>query len=80
MGTTSAAHAAESSNPMLSDTVKYWLAVGAIVLVMYGYSGKVSSALIFAIAGAGAFAYWQVMARRRKRALDSHADERPRGA
>ena len=55
---------------MLSDTVKYWLAVAAIVLVMYGYSGKLSSALIFAIAGAGAFAYWQVMARRRKRALE----------
>jgi hypothetical protein len=64
----------------MSDTVKYWLAVGAIVLLMYGYSGKVSSALIFAIAGAGAYVYWQVMARRKKRALDAHANERPHGA
>ena len=67
---------------MLSDTVKYWLAVSAIVLVIYGYSGKISSALIFGLAGAGAFIYWQVMAQRKKRALDAARDgeQRPRGA
>ena len=29
---------------MLTDTVKYWLAVGAIMLLMWGYSGKIGTA------------------------------------
>lgn len=67
---------------MLSDTVKYWLAVAAIMLLMWGYSGKIGTALMFGIAGAGAFVYWRLMAQRRKRAIDARpaAEERPRGA
>ncbi len=66
---------------MLTDTVKYWLAVAAIMLVMWGYSGRISTALIFGIAAVGAFVYWQVMARRRKRALEAaRPEERQRGA
>ena len=64
---------------MLSDTLKYWLAVGAIMLLMWGYSGKISSAVIFGIASVGAFIYWQVSAARRKRAIETHHEERPRG-
>jgi hypothetical protein len=65
----------------MSDTVKYWLAVAAIMAVMWGYSGRISTALIFGIAAVGAFVYWQVMARRRQRALElAQHQERPRGA
>jgi hypothetical protein len=66
--------------PMLTDKVKYWLAVAAIMLLMWGYSGRLSTALIFGIAAVGAFVYWQVTARRRKRALEAaQHEERPRG-
>jgi hypothetical protein len=66
---------------MLTDKVKYWLAVAAIMLVMWGYSGRISTMLIFGIAAVGAFIYWQVMTRRRRRALESaQHEERPRGA
>jgi hypothetical protein len=66
---------------MLTDTVKYWLAVAAIILLMWGYSGQISTAVIFGAAAIGAFVYWQVMARRRQRALDAaQHQERPRGA
>ena len=64
----------------MSDTVKYWLAVGAIMLVMWGYSGKFSTMLIFGAAAIGAFIYWQVVARRRKAAPEPRDQERPRGA
>ena len=66
---------------MLTDVVKYWLAVAAIMLVMWGYSGRISTALIFGIAAVGAFVYWRITAQRKKRALDAarHA-ERPHGA
>jgi hypothetical protein len=50
------------------------------MLVMWGYSGKVSTAVIFGAAAIGAFVYWQAMARRRKRALEPRDEERPRGA
>jgi hypothetical protein len=66
---------------MLTDTVKYWLAVAAIMLLMWGYSGRISTALIFGIAAVGAFIYWRVMAQRRKRAIAAaRHEERPRGA
>jgi hypothetical protein len=65
---------------MLSDPLKYWLAVGAIMLLMFGYTGKIGSVLIFGIAAGGAFVYWQVMARRRKSAGERHSEGRPRGA
>lgn len=65
---------------MLTDTVKYWLAVGAIMLLMWGYSGKIGTALMFGIAGMGAFVYWRLMAQRRKRAVEARHEERPRGA
>jgi hypothetical protein len=65
---------------MLSDPVKFWLAVGAIMLLMFGYTGRIGSVLIFGIAAGGAFVYWQVMARRRKRAVEPRSEERPRGA
>ena len=66
---------------MLTDTVKYWLAVAAIILLMWGYSGKISTALIFGIAAVGAFVYWRVTAQRRKQALDAaRHEQRPRGA
>lgn len=65
---------------MLSDTVKYWLAVTAIILLMWGYSGKISTALIFGIAAVGAFVYWRVTAQRRKRAIEARHQERPHGA
>ena len=67
---------------MLTDIVKYWLAVGAIMLAMWGYSGSIRTALMFGAAGAGAFVYWQVTAQRRKRAAGARprAQERPRGA
>jgi hypothetical protein len=72
---------------MLTDTVKYWLAVGTIMLLMWGYSGRISTAVIFGAAAVGAFVYWQVMARRKQQALDASRDvkpgaheERPRGA
>ncbi|HWV53475.1 hypothetical protein [Pseudorhodoplanes sp.] len=64
---------------MPSDTLKYWLAVSAIMLVMWGYSGKVSTAIMFGVAAVGAFIYWQVSAARRKREADAH-EGRPRGA
>ncbi len=74
--------------PMLSDAVKYWLAVAAIMLAMWGYSGRISAALIFGLAGVGAFVYWRVSAARHKRhadagehRADAHADHehRPHG-
>jgi hypothetical protein len=66
---------------MLTDTVKYWLAVGTIMLLMWGYSGRISTALLFGVAGAGAFIYWRLMARRKQRALDAaRHEERPHGA
>ncbi len=65
---------------MLSDTVKYWLAVAAIMVAMFGYSGKVSTALIFGIAAFGAFVFWTLTARKRKRALEQRAQGRPGGA
>jgi hypothetical protein len=66
---------------MLTDVVKYWLAVAAIMLVMWGYSGRISTALIFGIAAVGAFVYWRVTAHRRKRVLDAaRHQERPHGA
>lgn len=67
---------------MLTDTVKYWLAVAAIMLLMWGYSGSIRTALMFGIAGGGAFVYWQMMAQRKKRALEAArgGHERPRGA
>jgi hypothetical protein len=65
---------------MLTDTVKYWLAVAAIMLLMWGYSGRISTALMFGAAGAGAFVYWRLMAQRRKRAIAGRHEERPRGA
>ena len=65
---------------MPSDAVKYWLSVAAIMLLMWGYSGKLGTALMFGIAGAGAFVYWQLTAQRKKRAMQAHRAERPRGA
>lgn len=66
---------------MLTDQVKYWLAVAAIMAVMWGYSGRISTALIFGIAAVGAFVYWQVMARRRQRAVEAaQHQERPHRA
>ncbi len=65
---------------MPTDTVKYWLAVAAIMLLMWGYSGKLSTAIMFGAAAAGAFIYWQVSAQRRKRAIEERHEERPRGA
>jgi hypothetical protein len=64
---------------MLSDTVKYWLAVAAIMLLMWGYSGKISTAVLFGIAGAGAFIYWRLIAQRQKRGAGARHEERPRG-
>ena len=64
---------------MLSDTVKYWLVVGAIMLVMWGYSGKISSAVIFGGASVGAFIYWRLSAARRKRDAGAHREQHPRG-
>ncbi len=65
----------------MSDSVKYWLSIGAIMLVIWGYSGKLSTALIFGIAAVGAFIYWRVIAQRRKQAIDAaRHQERPRGA
>lgn len=65
---------------MLTDVVKYWLAVAAIMLVMWGYSGRISTALIFGIAAVGAFVYWRITAQRRKRVLDAARQaERPHG-
>jgi flagellar biosynthesis component FlhA len=71
---------------MLTDTVKYWLAVAAIMLVMWGYSGSISTMLIFGVAAVGAFIYWRITAQRKKRALKAarngqdRVQERPRGA
>jgi hypothetical protein len=65
---------------MLSDTVKYWLAVLAISLLMWGYTGKISTALMFGIAAVGAFVYWRLMAQRQKRAAVARHEQRPRGA
>jgi hypothetical protein len=66
---------------MLSDTVKYWLAVAAIMLLMWGYSGRISTALIFGVAAVGAFVYWRVSAaQRRKRAITARHTERPHSA
>ncbi|MFZ5694013.1 MAG: hypothetical protein ACOY5F_22495 [Pseudomonadota bacterium] len=66
---------------MLTDTVKYWLAVAAIMLLMWGYSGRVSTALMFGIAAVGAFIYWRLMAQRRKQAIETaRHEERPHGA
>jgi hypothetical protein len=65
----------------MSDSVKYWLSIGAIMLVIWGYSGKLSTALIFGVAAVGAFIYWRVIAQRRKQAIDAaRPQERPRGA
>jgi hypothetical protein len=65
----------------MSDSVKYWLSIGAIMLVIWGYSGKLSTALIFGVAAVGAFIYWRVIAQRRKQAIDAaRHQERPRGA
>jgi hypothetical protein len=52
---------------MPSDVIKYWLAVAAIMLAMFGYSGRISSVLIFGAAAAGAFVYWRVATARRNR-------------
>jgi hypothetical protein len=68
------------ARPMLSDTVKYWFAVLAIMLLMWGYTGKLGTALMFGIAGAGAFVYWRLIAARRKRASDARHEQRPHGA
>jgi hypothetical protein len=66
---------------MPSDVVKYWLAVCAIMLLMWGYSGKLSTALIFGVAAVGAFVYWRVMAQRKRQAIDAARHEhRPHGA
>jgi len=66
---------------MLTDVVKYWLAVGAIMLVMWGYTGGIATPLLFGIAGAGAFVYWRITAQRQRQALDAARNaERPRGA
>ncbi len=72
---------------MLTDVVKYWLVIGAIMLVIWGYSGKLSTAVIFGVAAVGAFIYWRVTAQRRKRATQarpsgarSDTQERPHGA
>ena len=69
----------------MSDVVKYWLAVAAIMLLMWGYSGRISTALIFGAAAVGAFVYWRVRAARRKRDAGAHRQEhrqeqRPHGA
>jgi hypothetical protein len=52
---------------MPSDAIKYWLAVAAIMLAMFGYSGRISSVLIFGAAAGVAFVYWRVAAARRRR-------------
>jgi hypothetical protein len=66
---------------MPSDVVKYWLAVAAIMLLMWGYSGKLSTALMFGIAAVGAFVYWRLMAQRRKQVIDAaRHEQRPHGA
>jgi hypothetical protein len=65
----------------MSDVVKYWLAVLAIILLMWGYSGRISTALMFGIAAVGAFVYWRITAQRRKQAIEaSRHEERPHGA
>jgi flagellar biosynthesis component FlhA len=64
---------------MLTDTVKYWLAVAAIMLVMWGYSGRISTMLIFGIAAVGAFIYWRITAQRKKRALEAARPGEPGG-
>jgi|GEM_PF-5089007 len=64
---------------MLSDSVKYWLAMTAIMLLMWGYTGKIGTALLFGLAGVGAFVYWRLSAHRRKRAIETRHEERPRG-
>ena len=65
---------------MPSDVVKYWLAVAAIMLLMWGYSGRISTAVMFGVAAVGAFVYWRLMAQRKKRAIEAHHEQRPRGA
>jgi hypothetical protein len=67
---------------MLSDAVKYWLAIAAIMLLMWGYSGRIATALLFGVAAAGAFVYWRLSVQQRKRAthVAQRGDEHPRGA
>ena len=51
---------------MPSDAIKFWIAVAAIMLVMFGYTRSFVSPLIFGAAAGGAFVYWRVTARRKK--------------
>ena len=52
---------------MLSDTIKYWLCVIAIAAGIAWFTGRISSGVIFLIAGGAIFIYWQKIARQRKR-------------
>ncbi len=52
---------------MLSDTIKYWLCVIAIAAGIAWFTGRISSGVIFLIAGGAIFIYWQKVARQKKR-------------
>jgi membrane protein implicated in regulation of membrane protease activity len=55
---------------MLSDTIKYWLCVVAIAIGTAWFTSRVSSGIIFLIAGGAIFLYWTKVSRRKKRRSD----------
>jgi membrane protein implicated in regulation of membrane protease activity len=55
---------------MLSDAIKYWLSVIAIAIGTAWFTGRISSGIIFLIAGGAIFVYWTKFSQRRKRRPD----------
>lgn len=51
---------------MLSDAIKYWLCIIAIALGTAWFTGRISSGIIFLIAGGAIFIYWTQRPRHRK--------------
>jgi membrane protein implicated in regulation of membrane protease activity len=54
----------------MPDVVKYWLAIAAIAIGVGLFSGRISSAVIFFIAGGAIYLYWSRLSRQRQRRDD----------
>lgn len=55
---------------MLSDAIKYWLSVIAIAVGTAWFTGRISSGIIFLIAGGAIFVYWTKFSQRKRRPDD----------
>lgn len=55
---------------MLTDAFKYWLCLIAIATVTAWFTERMSSGIIFLLAGAAVFVYWMKISRQRKRRTD----------